>query len=87
LALRKSKVEIDFSITFSQHILNSTKMQNQKEIWKDLPNYEGFYQVSNYGRVKSLKRLDAIGRRVNEKILDPDFDIPDRLYFQCGESI
>ena len=27
-----------------------------KEIWKDIPNYEGLYQVSNLGRVKSLKR-------------------------------
>jgi hypothetical protein len=25
------------------------------EIWKDIPNYEGHYQVSNLGRVKSLK--------------------------------
>lgn len=25
------------------------------EIWKDVENYEGFYQVSNFGRVKSLK--------------------------------
>ena len=24
------------------------------EIWKDIEGYEGFYQVSNYGRVKSL---------------------------------
>lgn len=24
------------------------------EIWKDIPNYEGFYQVSNLGRIKSL---------------------------------
>ena len=31
-------------------------MQNYKEIWKDIPNYEGMYQVSNLGRVKSLKR-------------------------------
>jgi len=30
-------------------------MQNYKEIWKDIPNYEGMYQVSNLGRVKSLK--------------------------------
>ena len=28
----------------------------ENEIFKDIPNYEGFYQVSNYGRVKSLKR-------------------------------
>lgn len=26
------------------------------EIWKDIPNYEGLYQVSNLGRVKSLER-------------------------------
>lgn len=26
------------------------------EIWKDIPNYEGTYQVSTYGNVKSLKR-------------------------------
>ena len=24
------------------------------EIWKDIPNYEGLYQVSNLGNVKSL---------------------------------
>ena len=27
-----------------------------KEVWKDIEGYEGFYQVSNLGRVKSLKR-------------------------------
>lgn len=25
-----------------------------KEIWKDIPNYEGLYQVSNLGNVKSI---------------------------------
>ena len=25
------------------------------EIWKYIPNYEGYYQVSNLGRVNSLK--------------------------------
>ncbi len=28
----------------------------QEEIWKDVPDYEGFYQVSNLGRVRSLDR-------------------------------
>ena len=28
----------------------------QKEIWKDVPGYEGYYQVSNLGNVKSLPR-------------------------------
>ena len=26
------------------------------EIWKDIPNYEGHYQVSSIGRIKSLSR-------------------------------
>ena len=29
------------------------------EVWKDIPNYEGLYQVSNLGRVKSLERQSA----------------------------
>ena len=27
------------------------------EIWKDIVGYEGYYQVSNLGRVKSLDRV------------------------------
>lgn len=27
------------------------------EIWKDIKGYEGLYQISNYGRVKSLPRM------------------------------
>lgn len=36
------------------------------EIWKDIKGYEGLYQVSNLGRVKSLKN--------REKILKPFSD-------------
>lgn len=28
----------------------------EKEIWKDIPEYEGLYQASNLGRIKSLER-------------------------------
>ena len=28
-----------------------------EEIWKDIQGYEGFYQISNLGRVKSLERI------------------------------
>lgn len=31
-------------------------MDNSKEIWKDIQEYEGLYQVSNFGRVRSLGR-------------------------------
>ena len=32
-----------------------------EEIWKDVPNYEGIYQVSNLGNVKSLQRFKISG--------------------------
>lgn len=38
------------------------------EIWKDIVGYEGLYQVSNLGRVKSLPRFDRKGRFHSEKI-------------------
>ena len=46
------------------------------EIWKDIKGYEGLYQVSNLGRVKSLARKvcnhpSGTTRRVPEKILTP----------------
>ena len=31
------------------------------EIWKDIPNYEGLYQVSNLGNVKSLNHIRKNG--------------------------
>lgn len=31
------------------------------ELWKDIPNYEGLYQVSNLGRVKSTRRRGSKG--------------------------
>jgi len=42
------------------------------EKWNDIPNYEGVYQVSNLGNVKSLKRIinwNNTFRNQNEKIL------------------
>lgn len=32
-------------------------IDKEKEIWKDVPGYEGYYQVSNMGRVRSLDRV------------------------------
>jgi hypothetical protein len=29
---------------------------NNIEIWKDIKDFEGIYQVSNLGRVRSLKK-------------------------------
>ena len=45
-----------------------------QEIWKDVPNFEGIYQVSNLGNVKSLPRC-IIHRgnvsHIKEKIMKP----------------
>jgi len=46
----------------------------KKEIWKDVIGYEGLYEVSNLGRVKSLKCN-------KEKILSPV--INKKGYWQC----
>ena len=44
-----------------------------EEIWKDVVGYEGFYMISNLGRVKSLERVILGGKwgkqKVSEKIL------------------
>tara|TARA_R110002050_G_scaffold298272_1_gene461282 strand:- start:107 stop:604 length:498 start_codon:yes stop_codon:yes gene_type:complete len=39
------------------------------EIWKDIPGWEGDYQVSNLGRVKRLFRLSSNSKKMPEKIL------------------
>lgn len=36
-------------------IVNNNQELTLTEEWKDIPNYEGYYQISNFGQVKSLK--------------------------------
>lgn len=49
-----------------------------EEVWKDIPGYEGWYQVSNIGRVKRLKKIHCNHGKVNvverEHILKPTLD-------------
>lgn len=46
------------------------------EIWKDINNYEGLYQVSTLGRIKSLRRVirysDGRHKLISERILSPE---------------
>lgn len=41
------------------------------QIWKDIPNYEGLYQVSSYGLVRSNYQSEGYS---NWKILKPQMD-------------
>lgn len=38
------------------------------EIWKPIPNYEGLYEVSNFGFVRSLDRVTKNGRKIKGKV-------------------
>ena len=42
------------------------KVIKMNEIWKDIKNYKGLYQISNLGRVKSLRDKN---KKYREKIL------------------
>lgn len=54
--------------------VNENKVNTmQKEVWKDIPGYEGFYKASSFGRVKSLNRIiirsNGVQASVKGKIL------------------
>jgi hypothetical protein len=55
------------------HYRNLSLENIECEIWKDIKDYEGLYQVSNMGRLKRLKRkivtINNITKTVKEKIL------------------
>lgn len=44
------------------------------EVWKDIQGYEGRYQVSNYGRVKSVARVSSQNHSLRERIRKPETD-------------
>lgn len=65
-------------VKFSDEELEVPYEAKEEEIWRDIKGYEGFYQVSNIGRVKSLDRtiIDKIGhkRHLKERILKQGLD-------------
>lgn len=44
------------------------------EVWKAIEGYEGLYEVSNLGRVRSLDHYDSIGRFHAGVMLKPQLD-------------
>lgn len=39
-------------------------MKNQKEVFKDVPNFKGIYQVSNIGRVKNVEKKGSLNNEL-----------------------
>ena len=61
-----------------------------EEVWRDVKGYEGLYQVSDQGRVKSLERtfIDKIGREryFKGRILKPAFNGHGYLFVNLYDS-
>lgn len=63
---------------------NFIKANKMKELWKDIEGYKGIYQVSNKGRVRSIKRIVNTLKSYKtkeEKILKQSIS---NNYFQVG---
>src|SRR4051812_34359789 len=63
---RKSKSTQEKNVLANQLVLmiltkpvtknwNFAIIHDEKEMWKDIPNFEGKYQISSYGRIKKIK--------------------------------
>lgn len=50
----------------------TTKVDSSLELWKDVPGYEGYYQISDQGRVKSLERSFFSGKSNGSLMLLPE---------------
>lgn len=68
------------------------QLDKNKEVWKDIKGYEGFYKISNYGRVKALPKkitwLQKDGaecfRFQDEIVLKPDASLYSRVMLQVN---
>lgn len=69
------KVDVSFlhglgnePFTVGANFFNDMKCE---EVWKDIHGYEGLYQVSNIGRIKSLAKITGIGKGyiIGERII------------------
>ena len=61
--------EFGYSYRFNEHGYSLSEKYLEAEVWKDIKEYEGLYQISNFGSVRRLKQVDSIGRFIKEKII------------------
>lgn len=55
-----------------------------KEIWKPIKGYEGIYEISNFGKVKSIRYFNHVNNKIysREKILK--LSLNEKGYFRVG---
>ena len=65
------------------------------EVWKDIPDYEGCYQVSDLGRVKNLRRQvshtskylhEVTEKTISERILKPQTDKGGYVHYRFSKD-
>lgn len=58
-----------------------------EEIWKDISGYEGYYQISNLGRVRSLDRYIAtVGNPSGKRLIHGKILSPSKRVMSNGED-
>lgn len=65
---KKAVADVGSKITYS---LDISDLPNEK--WVDVIGYDGYYQISNKGRLKSLERITSNNRLLKSKILKIQF--------------
>lgn len=58
-----------------------------QELWKDIPNYEGIYQLSNKKRVRSVERLISSGYNHQVKRVVPSKILKLTTYKRSGKVV
>jgi len=66
------------NLSLENIIYTNDEGQVCEEIWKDIPEYEGLYQVSDIGRLKSLERFQKNGSKLQHR--------PTIILKQCFDS-
>lgn len=95
--MKYKKVAKKKNLSPIEHKKFFTEEELKNEIWKDVVGYEGLYQVSNLGRVKSLERVAYINRGrggkgprqtrpIKEKILFVRYGTNGRLGVQLSKN-
>jgi len=60
----------------------------RRELWYDVAGYEGQYQVSDFGRVLALARIDAGGHQRSARVHRPHGGASGRLFVSlCKEGV
>jgi len=54
----------------STTLFDETQLNNEE--WRDIPEYEGTYQVSNLGQIRRIKEIRQFKKRIMKLTLGPD---------------